>query len=786
MKVNSILFNQFFNKIFDSTDTVALRLIKILLIIIMCILLFVNVYYIFINSFNRALGLPNVNELKSLSMANSSIEIYDRHDKFLLSLQGKEDRQVIPLEKISVFIKQALIASEDKSFYNHRGINLYNIGRAIFINLINGEIQQGASTLTQQLVKNIYFEPKEWPTIARKIKEMPLALEVERYYSKDEILHFYLNRIYWGKNAYGVERAAQRYFNKHANELNIAESAYLVALLPSPNQYHNTKKAFAIQQNIIQTMFNNGYITQEQAITARQSELIFESAPRNLEKFPYYMTLIQDELNERYSSELLTRGLKVYTNIDPEVQTIAESMLNEHIKNAPQGIDQGALVTIDVKSGQVRSIVGGVGNFWENQWNRATSKHTLGSSFKPIVYLTAIMRGVITSNTKVWDTPFIHVTPDTQQVWKPNNFDKKFWGSITALKALTYSRNIPAIKIADKTGMLAIRDTAKRLGLDDISPYLSNALGSAAASPLAMANAYATLARNGVELQPTFIRKVTNLNNEIIDTTQSLPNKLFPEYPIHELLAMMENVVRQGTGRAASIPSRHIAGKTGTADGSKDIWFVGFTPDTVTILWAGNDENKEASRYATGGGVLAGLWKKYMLKYYEINPEESLTFPKPQPHVKILIDPITRLKAVQGSFMPEWKYFVPGTEPQRYSKPSTVQDIRNYLQQEEDKYNLIHNKIHSKTNPYQNTAQSPNNTETKKVIKQSTANNIKPLDIFSLQEQKKNRQKVQIQQQQKTISEPAPIRPQGYKQPVSNNTSPKPTANTTIYKTFPN
>jgi len=644
--------------------------------------------WIFLNAFispiNRLLGMPNVDNLENYSPI-SSIEVYDKNDQFVTVLQGEEDRQIVKLADVSTSLKQALFASEDRSFYQHGGINPLGILRAMLINLSSGKVKQGGSTLTQQLVKNVFFPPKEWPTTQRKVKELFLSIEVEKKYTKDQILEIYLNQVYWGKSAYGVERAAKRYFNKSAANLNVAESAYLVALLSSPSTLHNTPQVFRIQKQIIKDMVRYGYITPTQARDAANYPLRFQSAPGNLSRFPYYMSVVLDELRSRFSEqELRHLGLKVYTAIDQEAQQKGEDLLSQGIKKAPPGISQGALVTVDVPSNEVRVIVGGVGDFWKHQWNRATSVHTIGSAFKPFVYLTAFMKGVYSSNSTIMDSPFLYHNAETGEVWTPKNFDGKFWGEITIRKALVNSRNIPAVRVAQRTGMDSILEVSDKVGLKGIEPYLSSALGSSAISPLKAANAYAVLARGGLYMKPVIIRRIVDRNGKVIEQNNLLPERVLPAGPIYELIDILRDVVDHGTGVQAKIPGLQIAGKTGTADGSRDVWFIGFTPDTVTAVWGGNDQNRKASSYATGGAVMAGIWRDFMQSYYLINPAPATFFPKPAQRIRLLVDPITGLLATKDTFQPEYREFVPGTEPKRFAPPPSSEQIEKYLKEREE------------------------------------------------------------------------------------------------------
>jgi penicillin-binding protein 1A len=708
---------------------------------------------IFIVPINRVFGLPKVDNLENYSPI-SSIEVYDKNEQFVTVLQGAEDRQVVSLNQVATPLKQALFASEDRTFYQHSGINFKNIIRAFVINLSSGKLKQGGSTITQQLVKNIFFSPKEWGTVTRKFKEALLTIEVEKKYTKNQILEIYLNQIYWGKSAYGVERASKRYFDKHASELNVAESAYLVALLSSPSTLYGTNRAIAIQKQIIKDMVKYGYITKLQARDALNYPLHFKSDSGNFSKFPYYMSVVLEEIRSRFSEqEIRHKGLKVYTAIDQEAQAQAEQILAEGIKKAPTGISQGALVTIDVASGEVRVIVGGVGDFWKHQWNRATSIHTIGSAFKPFVYLAAFMKGLYSSNSTIQDTPYMYQNPETGEVWTPKNFDSSFWGEITIRKALVNSRNIPAVRVAERVGIPYVIEIAEKVGLKGVQPYLSSALGSSAISPLNAANAYAVLARGGIYMKPIIIKRITTRNGKIIDQTNVVPEKVLPPGPINELTSILVDVVDHGTATQAKIPGVQIAGKTGTADGSRDVWFIGFTPDTVTALWGGNDNNKKASQYATGGAVMASIWRQFMTTYMAINPMPISFFPKPQPTIKLLVDPITGLLATNSTYQPEYRNFIPGTEPKKYAPTPTSEDIDKYLKEKQ-----------KRTVVYEEELEDPENIEEK--IQENTQNNSSQTQgNLQAPNEAQNIQQRPVSIQETPIQQINPVIPQNLEQP---------------------
>ena len=630
----------------------------------------------------KILGAPSLTILEDYQPIGS-VEIYDYQDNFVGVLQGKEDRQVVHLEQISDYTKKALLAAEDSSFFRHSGFSFMGFFRAVMTNLKAGKIVQGGSTLTQQMVKNLFIKEDERykRTFKRKIVELLIAFQVEHKYSKEKILEIYLNQVYFGNLAYGIERAAQRYFSKKASDLTLLESSYLAALLTAPSYLSaNLEKAQVRQKYVLERMLELGYISQEEYDGADLTKLKFNKSKGNLSKFPYYFSFVEEELKKRFArNDLKTNGLKVYTALDTDAQREAKRILNLGIRNAAAGINQGALASIDVESAQIRALVGGVGNFWDFQYNRATHGHTLGSAFKPFVYLTGFIQGVIDANSVIKDEPLIVEDPSSESmIWSPQNFDLEFHGPISARAALIFSRNIPAIKVGMKSGLKNVIKTAQKAGLrSDMKPILSLPLGSMAFSPLEVAGAYSTLARGGVRIEPILIRRIEDINGKVLEENYPVPHDALPQRHVGQLVEIMRDVVNYGTGAYAKIPGRDIAGKTGTADGSRDIWFTGFTPDTVTTVWAGNEKNKEVlSRYATGGSTPAWIWREYMSSYYRHNPKPASAFMFTNHYKTVKIDPLTGLLATEYTPNPILKRFIPGTEPRRFAPVPDVEDIQ--------------------------------------------------------------------------------------------------------------
>jgi 1A family penicillin-binding protein len=531
-------------------------------------------------------------------------------------------------------MQQAILAAEDHHFYEHHGVNPISIFRAFFANMQAGKVVEGGSTITQQLVKNLFFEePRR--NIERKVKEAVMAWQLERTYSKDRILEMYLNQVYFGNGAYGIQRAAYRYFDKSAAELTLPEAAFLSGLVKAPSELStsaNRAQAISRQHEILDKMVEYGYITAKQAKAAKEQKLAFKKGTNSLERFPFYISEVLQILRSRFSqAEMSKQGLRVYTCLDPAAQEIAEQTLSEGIKHAPKGVTQGALVSVSVRDGSVVALVGGVGNFWKNQWNRATNPHTAGSSFKPFVYLTAFIKGILTPDSIIADEPLVIHQPWGLPDYSPKNFDHKFMGKITIRKALTLSRNVCSVRVAQLADVNSIVETARLAGITSkLDPNLSLALGSSAVSPLEMAGAYATLARAGVAIKPQIIRRIENSKGQVIEVFEPKVDKVFDPEPVYNLVDILQDVVRYGTGTQARLADRPVAGKTGTADEAKDIWFIGFTPDMATAVWGGNDDNLPIpGTYVTGGTVMAKIWRDYNKAYYEKYPTPPGSFIAP-------------------------------------------------------------------------------------------------------------------------------------------------------------
>lgn len=570
--------------------------------------------------------------LPSLNAQKGNVQVFDRYDRLICTVHEEKNVEPVPLDRISVNMRQAAIAAEDKSFYQHFGLDPAGIGRAIVKNFEAGRVVEGGSTITQQLVKTLYLNPED-RSLWRKAEEACISLLINASHSKNKVLETYLNQIYFGKGAYGIERASLAYFNKHASQLNLAESAYLAGLIKAPSelsQKANLKEALKRQHRVLDAMVESKLVTESQAAKAQTAKLRFSDGDYPL-KYPFYVNHVISIAKNEIGDKLWTKPLSIYTNLDPAAQQAAELTLQRGVAHAPRGINQGALVSISLEDGGVLAMVGGVGGYGKVSWNRAINPHTAGSAFKPFVYLAGLINGAVQPDTMVDDIPLSLQMPDGS-IYSPRNFDDGYMGTITVRDALAKSRNVCAVAVGQKAGMNNVVLTAQAAGITTkMEPYPSLALGTCAVSPLEMANAYATIARSGLYVQPSFVRRITSKDRSINKVFEQNREQKLPVENCRQMVDALMDVVSRGTGTRAYLPGLPTAGKTGTADKAKDIWFVGFTPDVVTATWAGNDDNRPvAGNHVTGGSVMAGIWHDYMQGYLAKHPAETLAFAGPE------------------------------------------------------------------------------------------------------------------------------------------------------------
>jgi penicillin-binding protein 1A len=564
---------------------------------------------------------------------SKKIDVYDRFGHKVTSLYGERDQQPVALSEISKHLKNAVITAEDRDFYIHDGVNLLSITRAAIANVSAGRIVQGGSTISQQVIKNLYFSGQQ-RGFDEKFQEALMAMDMEQRYPKDKILEAYLNCVYFGGGVYGAERAAEHYFGKKPDKLTVAESAFLAGLITAPSELSlvkNRPRALAHQKQIISDMVSLKYLTPDEGKAAKQAKLVFRASENSSQKYNFYLSEVVAQLRSKFGDDVYGQKLRVYTAMDPAAQELAQKTLASGIRTAPKGINQGALVSVSIEDGGIIAMVGGAGSYNHNQWNRAVNPHTAGSSFKPFVYLAGLHEGVLTPDSILLDAPLSIEMPGAP-TYSPSNFDGQYLGEMTIRKALALSRNTCAVRVAQEVGPQHIVDLAQDAGITSkLEPNLSLALGSSAVSPLDMAVAYATIARGGEYVQPFLIRRIEDSHGRLIEQVEPRREKVFATEPCAQLVDAMQDVIERGTGVRARLFDRPVAGKTGTSDDSKDIWFVGFTPDTSTAIWGGNDQNKAVpGTHVTGGTIMASIFKNYMQGYYRKHPVPAGKFIAPR------------------------------------------------------------------------------------------------------------------------------------------------------------
>lgn len=588
---------------------------RIRLFIALCLVVFAGLGFGYI--FAAYQSLPAVGN--NMRPAVSS-QVFDSHGRLITTLHSDQNRLPIDINKVPQNLQNAFIAAEDNRFYEHIGIDPIGIFRAIFANLTNRGIAQGGSTITQQLAKNAFLSQEQ--TLKRKIQEAMLALEIEHKYSKKEILEMYMNQIYFGQGAYGIQTAAKTYFNKDVNELTLTQCAMLAGLPKSPNYYspfNNLNEAKKRKNVVLDQMVKYGYVSAAEAEDAKNQDLGLSKSHQSKEADEYasFIDYVSQQVAKKYGDDALYKeGLKIYTTMDVDKQHAAvramRNLPNNYTDENGLTQPQAAIVSIDPKTGHILAMVGGRG---QDSFNRASmAVRQPGSAFKPFVYLTALQHDM-TPDTTMNDQPV------TYGGWSPKNAGGSYSGTMTLSDALAHSVNTIAVQLADQVGTKNIIANAKKMGittLDAKDDNLAMALGglTKGVTPLEMASAYGTFANKGVHVKPTAIVKILDRNGNVLEDASTLEKeetktRVMSEREAYEMTTMLEGVIDHGTGTAAAI-GRPAAGKTGTTDDNKDAWFVGYTPDIVTAVWIGDDTGSHSLGEIYGGTIPAEIWKDYM------------------------------------------------------------------------------------------------------------------------------------------------------------------------------
>ncbi len=561
-------------------------------------------------------NLPDISRMADYQPP-SATRIFARDGTRLADVYD-QDRVWVPLSKIPPIVREAFVANEDHNFYYHHGVDFGGIARAAFADLLHQHLQ-GASTITQQLARGLFLNDEV--SITRKIQEALLAMEIERYYTKDEILERYLNLIYLGSQAYGVDAAAHTYFGRSVDKLALAQAAMLAGVVAAPSDYSpltNLTLARERQRHVLDRMVSSGYVTQAQADEAYSGPLgLMPERSSGIAGYvdPYFTTFAVDQLDKYFGDRAVKEGgLQVYTTVDPHLEDIAQEAVTWGVKAAvAEGINahEGALVAIRPSTGEIVAMVGGKGFTLDNQFNRAwQARRQPGSSFKAYVYTAAIASG-LQPTTVIDDSPVSYPMGDGTR-WSPTDDDLRFLGPVTLRRALALSRNVVAVKLADRVGIDQVIDYAHRMGIQSqLEANLSLALGTSVVTVLDQASGYATLANDGIRIEPYALKLVKDsLGNVVLDNRIPQQTDAVSAGTAFIITSMLEDVIAYGTGTNANI-GRPAAGKTGTTSDFRDAWFVGFTPDLVAAVWIGNDDNSRMNE-SYGGNIPARIWARFM------------------------------------------------------------------------------------------------------------------------------------------------------------------------------
>ncbi|KAA0258122.1 PBP1A family penicillin-binding protein [Deferribacter autotrophicus] len=657
------------------------------------------VFFVYI--YKLSSELPSIKELKSFTYKQPSI-ILDAKNRTIAEI-GTERRYPVPLSDVPEYLKNAVVAVEDSRFYEHGGVDFLGIVRAFIKNIRAGRIVEGGSTLTQQLVKVLYLTPER--KLKRKVKEAILAYKLDNYLTKDKILEMYLNQVYFGRGAYGVEAAARVYFGKHVSELSIDEAALIAGLPKAPGLYAphiNPEKALKRRNHVLYRMFEEGYINELQYKELSEKPIeIVPKAPKMIKHAEYFVDFVTQYIKKKYELDIKDKGYKIFTTLNLDFQLAAEKSVRQNLLNLSKrqgyfgplgnladikyeklkkkyfyinelGFDfavvkkvdrfkvildidgeigelnlkynkwakpygsrlrylddfrkilrendvilvkksknklyltqipqtEGALLSISPENGSIFAMVGGF-SYNRSMFNRVVqAKRQVGSLFKPIVYSAAIEKGY-NINTLIYDAPVILSKGKDKGYWKPENFEEEFYGFTTLKEALTHSRNVVTIKLAERLGVDTIKAYAEKFGITSpLENDLSISIGSGSISLMEMVYAYSTFANLGMRVQPYFVKMVVDNNGEIL--VEEVPHdkiEVLKPSTAHIMSDILINVVENGTGRRAKVIPRIIGGKTGTTNEYRDAWFIGVMPNIVTGVWTGFDDFKPIGRLETG------------------------------------------------------------------------------------------------------------------------------------------------------------------------------------------
>ena len=604
-----------------------MKKLLVILLKLIAVLFVVGALAVFAIIIKYRLELPNIQSMVEDYKPQMATTIYDKNNNVVDVLEA-ESRDAVKLEDVSPYVKEAFLAIEDKKFYSHHGLHFKGIIRAVLTNFLKGKATQGGSSITQQLAKNAFLTPER--TFSRKVKEAILTYQIERTYTKDEILERYLNEIYFGSGSYGIKNAADQYFRKDPKDLNIAEAALLAGIPNRPTKYdpnRSLENALHRQQIILKEMFEDGRITKEEYEEAlaykfeleneenvknvpKNTSIIYNRRPKKAYNNPELTTIVENYLAEIYDDEqIYSSGLKIYTTIDLDYQKVARDTFNAYPYFKNKEIN-GAMVTLDPFTGGIVSIVGGK-NFKAGNFDRATmARRQLGSSFKPFVYLKALEEGY---------EPYSVVVNDfvAYGKWAPKNFDGRYTFNSTLVNSLNLSLNIPTVKLMDAVTVDAFKEEmTDKLKLTSEVQNLTTALGSVDSTPVNTAANFSIFVNGGYIVKPNIIREIRDNQDILIYVADIEKVKAFDSVDVSVITAMLKSVVSNGTATKARVVDKsgrpiQQGGKTGTTSEHRTAWFVGITPEYVTVCYIGRDDNKPMYGKMTGGSAVAPMWARY-------------------------------------------------------------------------------------------------------------------------------------------------------------------------------
>jgi 1A family penicillin-binding protein len=587
-----------------------------------------------------------------------SIKVYDNRGRFVGRLL-QEERYWTPLHRIPFFLQQAVVAVEDTRFYEHGGIDVRGVARALVKDVMKRSLAEGGSTITQQLIKNRYLSGEK--TLDRKVKEGFMAVEFEKKYTKAQILEMYFNEIYYGNGAWGIAAAARLYFDKNPEELSDAESALLAGVPKNPGRYNPAGEAVNVNGRrdvVLKRMADLKIITEQQKAKLRAQRVT--ATPRG--QAPYYLNHIRTKLIERYGARVIEEGgMEITAALDLDLQKLAEKTLREGMKGRDPLL-QGALVSLDTNTGDVLAAVGGI-DFAASSYNRAFfAKRQPGSAIKPLIYAAAVEQGYTAGS--LWDDTVVSYPRGNKESWTPRNYGGEKFGRLSLRQALAHSNNVITVKLLDSLGVASFVDFAGRLGLPlRARNDLSLALGTEEVTLVELVQAYAPLANGGLRPEARTILRIVDRRRNAVTEFEPALTQVLDAGTAYITTAMLQDVLRSGTAKSLAAFSRvrPAAGKTGTTDDYRDAWFIGYTPQLITGVWVGYDQPKPGGKGFTGGALCAPVWERFMRP--ALAGKEILDFLPPENVVTINIDPATGYIATTDCPESQDEVYIVGSEP---------------------------------------------------------------------------------------------------------------------------